>query len=170
MMLANREDSRGSTALQRGLRWSVAALVVLFFWYHVSLVTSPWSRVSPGLAAKWLYSDEPGLIRDGLMSLTYLRDFRHRQFAVRLLEHEDPYVWLAAALYLGEAGEAASVPYLIKALRHQASVLKEDELRLLKQLTGQRYDDFLSWRDWWMQTHLGEEFDWNSHLGWSVSK
>jgi hypothetical protein len=88
--------------------------------------------------------------------------------AIVHLKSDDDYLWLNAALYLGHIKEPASIPYLIKALRHTAWRSDEEKYELLKELTGKDHGtDFIGWHSWWMEHHEGSTIDWESNLGFS---
>jgi hypothetical protein len=85
-----------------------------------------------------------------------------------LLQSQDDYVWLNAALYTGACGRPEAVPYLIQALRHTAWRGDPDTIAALKSLTGQDFGgDFEKWRAWWQTQHPEPSFDWTSHLGFN---
>lgn len=89
-----------------------------------------------------------------------------RDIAIVHLKSDDDYLWLNAALYLGHIEEPASIPYLIKALRHTAWRSDEEKRDLLKKLTGEDHGtDFIRWHSWWMEHHEGSTIDWESNLG-----
>ena len=88
--------------------------------------------------------------------------------AIVHLKSDDDYLWLNAALYLGHIKEPASIPYLIKALRHTAWRSDEEKHDLLKELTGEDHGtDFIRWHSWWMEHHEGSTINWESNLGFS---
>jgi len=105
-------------------------------------------------------------ICDGLEKLRRRLDPIAREDALRLLESENSYLWLNAALYLGAINDEASVPYLIKALRHPASRAGPDAVAALRAMTGQSWGvDFEQWQQWWMKENPQSEFDFDSYLG-----
>jgi len=87
------------------------------------------------------------------------------QIALQQLNSSDPYLWLNAAEYLGEIGDAKSVPWLIKALRHTAWRGDDKTKASLVMLTGTDCRNFNGWQDWWLSSHPNSHFDWDSYLG-----
>ena len=85
---------------------------------------------------------------------------------LRFLKSENPYLWFNAALYLGAIGDEASVPYLIKGLRHPASRARPDAAAALRAMTGKPWDvDFDAWRQWWTNENPESTFDFDSYMG-----
>src|SRR5262249_39054358 len=71
--------------------------------------------------------------------------------ALQQLNSTDDYLWMNAANYLGCIGESASVPYLIKALRHTAWRADDERRQLLVKLTSEDFGtDFAKWQQWWL--------------------
>ncbi len=87
------------------------------------------------------------------------------QIALKDLTSSDPYLWLNAAEYLGAIGDNASVPYLIKALRHTAWREDDETKQRLVSLTGTNLYTFNGWQQWWIASHPGGHFDWDNNLG-----
>jgi hypothetical protein len=74
-----------------------------------------------------------------------------------------------AAHYLGCIGDTASIPYLVKALRHTAWRADEERRQLLVKLTGKDFGaDFTKWQQWWLSQHPDDHMDWESHLGFQA--
>ncbi len=134
-------------------------------------LSSLFEHFGPGLVPSSSYvnnlkSNDPDLVRDSLFFLSSRKDPAGVPDALPLLQSQDDYVWLNAALYTGACGRQEAVPYLIKALRHTAWRADPDTLAALAALTGQSFgNDFAKWQAWWMSQHPGESFDWTSHLG-----
>lgn len=104
-------------------------------------------------------------LSDRDLQLIWLRNLRLKndpsgtEQALKLLQSSDNYLWLAAALYLGELGEAEAVPYLIKGLKHPATRSREDVARLLRMATGEELgQDQAAWIRWWKTANPGSEF------------
>lgn len=88
------------------------------------------------------------------------------EIALQHLCSTDDYLWMNAAHYLGYIGDPASIPYLIKALRHKAWRANEERRALLVKLTGMDFGtDFAKWQQWWVSQHPDFQIDWDSHLG-----
>ena len=88
--------------------------------------------------------------------------------AIELLNSNDDYIWLNAAIYLGACNRQEAVPYLIKALRHTAWRSDAETALYLRTITGADFDtDFGRWQQWWLASHPDFTFDWDSHLGYS---
>jgi hypothetical protein len=86
--------------------------------------------------------------------------------ALQQLSSTDDYLWMNAAHYLGSIGDPASIPYLIKALRHTAWRSDEVRRQLLVKLTSKDFGtDFMKWQQWWLSQHPDVQMDWESHLG-----
>ncbi len=86
--------------------------------------------------------------------------------ALQQLSSTDDYLWMNAAHYLGCIGDPASIPYLIKALRHTAWRADEERRQLLIKLTGKDFGtDFTKWQQWWLSQHPDFQMDWESYLG-----
>jgi len=76
-----------------------------------------------------------------------------RSEAIRDVQSSDSYLWLNAALYLGELGDPIAVPYLIRGLRHRASRAHGEALNYLQVITRQNIGkNQTQWIKWW-QTH-----------------
>jgi hypothetical protein len=89
-----------------------------------------------------------------------------RDIALQHLKSSDDYLWMNAAHYLGALGDPASVPYLIKALRHSAWRADDERAKMLLLLTGQSFGtDFAKWQQWWIVGHPDFDINWESHLG-----
>lgn len=112
-----------------------------------------------------LDSTDVDLQRESFYFLTQRGDPIAVPRAIQLLQSPDDYVWLNAAIYLGKCNRPEAIPYLIKALRHQASRSYDDEAGYLRDLTGQDFGtDFPKWQKWWLSTHPDSKIDWTSHL------
>ena len=86
--------------------------------------------------------------------------------ALQQVSSIDDYLWMNAAHYLGCIGDSASIPYLIKALRHTAWRSDEERRQLLVKLTSEDFGtDFTKWQQWWLSQHPDFKIDWESHLG-----
>ena len=106
------------------------------------------------------------IVYDSLKILTQRKDPIAVYRAIEMLQSNDDYKWLNAAIYLGACGRQEAVPYLIKALRHTASHYYDQEAGYLAALTAQNYGtDFEKWKSWWEKTHPDSQMDWNSNLG-----
>jgi hypothetical protein len=128
-------------------------------------------QIAPGLVPSSSYvsnlkSKNTDVVREDLYFLTSRKDPAGVPSALPLLQSQDDYVWLNAALYTGACGRQEAVPYLIKALRHTAWRSDPDTLAVLVALTGQNFgNDFSKWQGWWTSRNPGKSFDWTSHLG-----
>jgi hypothetical protein len=128
-------------------------------------------RTLPGLIpsssfARNLDSNDNDLVRESLYFLTNRKDPIGVPKALTLLESDDDYIWLNAALYTGACGHQDAVPYLIKALRHTAWRADPKNAECLRQLTKEEFgQDFGKWQGWWLEQHPNAIFDWESHLG-----
>lgn len=106
------------------------------------------------------------IVYDSLDILTQRKDPMAVYLEIDMLQSDNDYEWLKAAIYLGACGHQEAVPYLIKALRHTALHSYDEEAGYLTALTSQNYGtDFEKWKSWWEKTHPGSQMDWNSHLG-----
>jgi hypothetical protein len=106
------------------------------------------------------------IVHDSLNILTQRKDPMAVYLEIDMLQSDDDYEWLNAAIYLGACGRQEAVPYLIKALRHTALRSHEQEAAYLTALTAQNYGtDFEKWKAWWEKTHPDSKMDWNSNLG-----
>jgi hypothetical protein len=106
------------------------------------------------------------IVYDSLKILTQRKDPMAVYLEIGMLQSNDDYEWLNAAIYLGACGRQEAVPYLIKALRHTALRSYDQEAGYLKALTSQNYGtDFEKWKSWWEKTNPDSQMDWNSNLG-----
>jgi hypothetical protein len=106
------------------------------------------------------------IVFDSLDILTQRKDPMAAYLEVDMLQSDNDYEWLKAAIYLGACGRQEAVPYLIKALRHAALRSHDQEAGYLTALTGQNFGtDFEKWKSWWEKTHPDSQMDWGSHLG-----
>jgi hypothetical protein len=106
------------------------------------------------------------IVYDSLDILTQRKDPMAVYFEIDMLQSDNDYEWLKAAIYLGACGRQEAVPYLIKALRHTALRSHDQEAEYLTALTSQNYGtDFEKWKSWWQKTHPDSQVDWDSHLG-----
>lgn len=121
----------------------------------------PSSRLSSNLE-----TGDSDLMRESLSILADRRTPVAAETALPLLGHPDAYVWLNAALYLGSVRRSEATPYLIKALRHQASRSHVDAGKYLRDLTGNDFGtDFTRWNEWWLKSNPGSNFDFDHNLG-----
>jgi hypothetical protein len=166
--------------------WSVAAIVLL----AVGLVAVViWAALLPGrirrdprvasrielaygpvipdsVYVRYLHASDSETIIAGLSTLRERNDPAGVNRAVELLGSSDDFVWLNAALYVGECGRQEAVPFLIKALRHYVWRTDEEALSLLRQLTGEDFgSDFPAWQQWWLSREPDSAIDWESDLG-----
>jgi hypothetical protein len=106
------------------------------------------------------------IVYDSLNILTQRKDPMAVYFEIDMLQSDDDYEWLNAAIYLGACGRQEAVPYLIKALRHTAVRSHDQEAGYLAALTGQNFGtDFEKWKSWWETMHPDSKMDWDSNLG-----
>ena len=106
------------------------------------------------------------IVYDSLNILTQRKDPMAVYFEIDMLQSDDDYEWLNAAIYLGACGRKEAVPYLIKALRHTALRSHDQEAGYLTALTSQNFGtDFGKWKTWWETTHPDSKMDWDSNLG-----
>jgi hypothetical protein len=106
------------------------------------------------------------IVYDSLRILTQRKDPILVYRAIEMLQSNDDYKWLDAAIYLGACGRQEAVPYLIKALRHKALRSYDQEAGYLTALTSQdNGTDFEKWKSWWEKTHPDSQMDWDSNLG-----
>jgi hypothetical protein len=153
----------------------IALAVLTFVWVipRSTFLSALFEHFSPGLVPSSSYvnnlkSNDPDLVRESLGYLASRKDPAGVANALPLLQSNDDYIWLNAALYTGACGRQEAVPYLIKALRHTAWRSDPDTLAELTALTGQSFGkDFLKWQAWWTGQNPGQSFDWTSHLGFS---
>lgn len=153
----------------------VALAIVVFVWMipRSTFLSTMSEHFTPGLVPSSSYvdnlkSNNPDLVRESLSFLNSRKDPAGVSNALPLLQSQDDYVWLNAALYTGSCGRQEAVPYLIKALRHTAWRADPDTLAALTALTGQNFgNDFSKWQAWWEAQNPGKSFDWTSHLGFS---
>lgn len=123
-------------------------------------------RIPASSYARLLDSSDPDEIMHGFYHLTKRADPIAVARGIDLLSHEDDYIWLNAALYLGACKRQEAVPYLIKALRHTAWRSDSEKAQYLRTITGADFGaDFGRWQQWWLVRHPDSAIDWNSHLG-----
>lgn len=116
--------------------------------------------------ARSLYSSDRDTVMSGFYHLTKRANPIAVPRAIELLTHDDDYIWLNAALYLGACKRQEAVPYLIKALRHSAWRSDLATAEYLHNITGADFcTDFARWQQWWLAGHPESQFDWDSHLG-----
>lgn len=118
--------------------------------------------LAPNVKTNWASRD---LILASLDVLAERKSEIVRVEANELLGSAEPYLWLNAAIYLGEIGDQNAVPYLIKAFRHTAYRDLNMRRRLLNELTQVEFPTFEGWTNWWGSREVPPGFDWNSHLG-----
>lgn len=154
---------------------AVALAVAAFVWMipRSVFLSGLSEHFSPGLVPSSSYvnnlkSNDPDLVRESLSFLNSRKDPAGVSDALPLLQSQDDYIWLNAALYTGACGRQEAVPYLIKALRHTAWRADPDTLAALTAISGQNFgNDFSKWQAWWISQNPGRSFDWTSHLGFS---
>ena len=154
---------------------AVVLAVVAAVWLipRSTFLAGLFEHLAPGLVPSSRYvenlkSNDPDLVRESLASLKSRKDAAGVSSALPLLQSQDDYVWLNAALYTGACGRQEAVPYLIKGLRHTAWRADPDTLAALTALTGQNFgNDFSKWQAWWTSRNPGQSFDWTSHLGFA---
>jgi hypothetical protein len=116
--------------------------------------------------AQLLESSDSEQVMSGLYHLTKRANPIAVPGAIELLSHEDDYIWLNAALYLGACRRPEAVPFLIKALRHTAWRADSDTAQYLRAITGADFGtDFSRWQQWWLVRHPDFALNWESHLG-----
>ena len=116
-------------------------------------------------------NEDPAVVRESLAVLEDRADPAGISRAQPLLDSDDPYVWLNAALYIGSFGRAEAVPYLIKGLRHRAWQAHAECAADLAAITHQHFGtSFPKWREWWLTTHRSAKFDFDSNLGGGVAE
>jgi hypothetical protein len=150
---------------------SLVVLPVIVLLSTQKLFWSIVEQIRPDLVPSSAYIDnlgssDPDVVRETLAHLAARKDCSGVAVALPLLQSNDDYIWLNAALYTGSCGRHEATPYLIKALRHTAWRADADVVMTLKALTGQNFgSDFSAWQSWWLAQHPSEPFDWTSHLG-----
>lgn len=116
--------------------------------------------------AENLHSGNTVLVRETIGALNERNSFSHTEQVLQHLSSADDLLWWNAAYYLGRAGRAESVPYLIKALCHTVNCCDAEIVGILRQLTGQDFGtDAARWRDWWFRQHATDLFNFDDHLG-----
>jgi len=116
--------------------------------------------------AKNLSSSDNGVVRESLAVLKNRKDPAGMEAALPLLQSKEPYIWFNAALYLGSMQRPESVPYLIKGLRHRASLAYAESAADLTAITGKSFGtDFQKWHEWWETTHPSSNINFDSDLG-----
>lgn len=154
---------------------AVALAVVAVVWMipRSTFLSTLFEHFAPGFVPSSSYvenlkSNDPDLVRESLSFLNSRKDPAGVSNALPLLQSQDDYIWLNAALYTGACGRREAVPYLIKALRHTAWRADPDTLAALTALTGQNFgNDFSKWQVWWISQNPVQSFDWTSHLGFA---
>lgn len=152
---------------------ALAVMAVACMIPRSTFLSALFEHLSPGLVPSSSYvnnlkSNDPDLVRESLAFLRSRKDPAGVSNALPLLQSQDDYVWLNAALYTGACGRQEAVPYLIKALRHTAFRGDPNTVATLSSLTGQNFgNDFSKWQAWWMSRNPNQSFDWKSHLGFS---
>jgi hypothetical protein len=151
---------------------AVIGLIVIHFWgAQLGWIGYFADRRLPGIVSSQSYKravmyPESNDAYSAYGKLARRRSKVAREIALRHLSSTDDYLWMNAAHYLGAIGEPASVPYLIKALRHSASRADEERSELLYRLTGENFGTkFVKWRQWWISEHPDFQIDWESDLG-----
>ena len=106
------------------------------------------------------------IVFDSLKILTQRKDPIAVYRAIDMLQSNDDYKWVNAAIYLGACGRKEAIPYLIKALRDTGFRTHDEEAGYLTALTAQNYGtDFEKWKSWWAKTHPDSQMDWDANLG-----
>lgn len=125
----------------------------------------------PGLisTSSWIHCLEDDPTAHGYSIYGFL-ERRRTDAAIEIaLEHiksDDDYLWLNSAIYLGSRDRKEAIPYLIKSIRHTASVSVEDRIRILERLSGKNFgSDFSTWRKWYISNKPQVIPDWESSLG-----
>ncbi|RLC66146.1 MAG: hypothetical protein DRI48_05340, partial [Chloroflexi bacterium] len=99
-----------------------------------------------------LSSADPDIVMTALSVLKDRQDPAGKDKARELLNNDNEYIWLNAALYLGAVGDEQAAPYLIKALTHAAWRVHEEAADYLRTLTGQDFGaDYAAWAEWWQE-------------------
>ena len=138
--------------------WTVAVAGVLLL-----VIIAAKFRSSETLARR-LSSENGDTVRNALYLLEERRDPAGKDQARKLLLSDDDYIWFNAALYLGAIGDGASIPYLIKGLKHPASRAYDDVAACLELLTTQKFGkDQKKWINWWKETNSDSDFDFVYH-------
>ncbi len=107
-----------------------------------------------------LSSNDRDTVLVALSLLTERGDPVGKAKALDLLQSDDSYVWLNAAIYLGRIGEKSAVPYLIKGLDHPAERAHGEIADLLESLTGEDFGmDQSRWIAWWRRKNPRSEFE-----------
>jgi hypothetical protein len=151
----------------------LAVIVVVWAIPQSIFLSGLLEQVAPGLVPSSsfvsnLKSNDADVVREDLGFLTSRKDPSGIPNALPLLQSQDDYIWLNAAIYTGACGRQEAVPYLIKGLRHTAWRSDPDTLAALTTLTGQTFgNDFSKWQAWWTSRNPGKSFDWTSHLGFA---
>ena len=120
---------------------------------------------APGLVGsrtltECLSSDDRDLVMTALNILEERRDPAGKEKALELLSSDDDYIWFNAAQYLGAIKEQASVPYLIKGLKHPAWGAHDEVAARLEDLTAQEFGkDQKKWIAWWREKNPADAFD-----------
>ncbi len=145
---------------------SVAAVMLASGWWLVQARPSLFvEHMAPGLISdeSWRRSIANDPTAHGYSAYGVLQDRKSRAAineATRDLQSADPYVWFNSALYLGELGEHAAVPYLIKGLRHPAHRAHGEAAAHLQAITGQSFGtNFQAWKTWWENQNPASNFD-----------
>jgi hypothetical protein len=150
---------------------ALALLIIHFFGAQLGFIGLMTERFLPHLVSAQSFKrvvmhPESGDAYSAYNILGERRSTVARKIAIVHLNSKDDYLWMNAAQYLGDIGDPASVPYLIKALRHTASRSDSERREVLVKLTGKDYGtDFTKWQDWWLSQHPDSQIDWESHLG-----
>ena len=151
----------------------LAVIVVVWAIPQSIFLSILFEHIAPGLVPSSsfvsnLKSNDADVVREDLHFLRSRNDPAGIPNALPLLQSQDDYIWLNAALNTGACGRQEAVPYLIKALRHTAWRSDPDTLAALTTLTGQTFgNDFSKWQAWWTSRNPGKSFDWISHLGFA---
>lgn len=110
-------------------------------------------------------SGDPYEASDAYSRLRRRRSDIARDVALEHLRSADWLLWVGAARYLGQIGDPASVPYLIKHLRHGDRGCSDHTANVLTNLTGEDFGtDYDRWRQWWLTENPESQFNWDSHL------
>jgi hypothetical protein len=150
---------------------AIALVVIHFYGAQLGFIGYTADRYVPGIISSHSYKRAVMFPErnDAYSAYGVLAERRSKvahQIALQHLNSTDDYLWMNAASYLGAIGEPASVPYLIKALRHSASRADEERSELLYKLTGEDFrTDFAKWQQWWITRHPDFKIDWESDLG-----
>lgn len=93
-----------------------------------------------------------GLVANAYYVLAEREQAIAQEEALSDLEHQSPYVRLAAALYLAKYGQQEAIPVLIAALDEKKIRSKDDVIRALVELTEvDQGVDYEAWHDWWLK-------------------